>query len=196
MREINFITSNKGKVEALKTALLETKLKIDVRIVKLGLVEPQFDQVKEVSRYKAEQAFAQLRRPVLVEDGGFCVEALKGFPGVYTRYVLQTIGAKGILKLLAGETNRRAYFVSCATFVDEDGVLHQFEREGSPEMEIGEEMMDIASPHAWSDLWKIIYLKRYGKYLCQMTGEELAGFPGKEQGSIPRFVNWLAQQPR
>lgn len=196
MREINFITSNKGKVEALKAALLEKKLKIDVRIGNLGLIEPQFDQVKEVSRYKAERAFAQLRQPVLVEDGGFCVEALDGFPGVYTHYVLQTIGAKGILKLLAGETNRRAHFVSCATFVDEDGVLYQFEREASPEMEIGEEMMDIASPYAWSDLWKIIYLKRYGKYLCQMTAEELAGFRGKRRGSIPLFVDWLAQRPR
>jgi len=36
----------------------------------------------------------------LVEDAGLFVDALNGFPGVYSSYVLETIGNEGVLKLL------------------------------------------------------------------------------------------------
>ena len=37
---------------------------------------------------------------VLVEDAGLFVSALNGFPGVYSSYVLDTLGCSGILRLL------------------------------------------------------------------------------------------------
>lgn len=47
-----------------------------------------------------------------IEDSGLFVEALNGFPGVYSAYVFKTLGYKGLLKLMEGEENRRAYFES------------------------------------------------------------------------------------
>ena len=34
-----------------------------------------------------------LRKPVVVEDSGFVIDALNGFPGPYIKYALATIGA-------------------------------------------------------------------------------------------------------
>ncbi len=49
---------------------------------------------------------------IFIEDSGLFVEALRGFPGVYSAYVSKTIGYKGILRLMKGEENRKAYFKS------------------------------------------------------------------------------------
>ena len=114
MAVLNFITTNQGKIRSLQGAL--DGYDVEVRVQKLDLTEPQYDTVKEVSAFKARQAFERLREPVLVEDGGFVIEALNGFPGVYTKFALKTIGAAGILKLLAGESNRRARFIGCASY--------------------------------------------------------------------------------
>ena len=41
---------------------------------------------------------------------GLFVEALNGFPGVYTHYIDDTLGEDGLLKLMEGKENRKAYF--------------------------------------------------------------------------------------
>lgn len=47
-----------------------------------------------------------------VEDSGLFIEALGGFPGVYSSYVFKTIGNNGILRLMAHSPKRAAYFKS------------------------------------------------------------------------------------
>ena len=90
--KIHFITSNKGKIKSLNS-YFQNLGRPDVEIIptNLNLIEPQADTVAEVSLFKARQAFQQLKEPVLVEDGGFAIEALNGFPGVYTKYANQTL---------------------------------------------------------------------------------------------------------
>lgn len=100
-------------------------------------MEPQFDSVQNVSRFKALKAFDVVKEPVLIEDGGFPVKALNGFPDVYTKYILKTLGADGILKLTDGVKERTAKFISVTTFVNSSGKVFQFEREGG-EFEISE----------------------------------------------------------
>lgn len=195
MHKINFITSNQGKVNSLKNSLKLNGMEIEVCSQNLDIMEPQFDTVQEVSKYKALKAFEILKEPVLVEDGGFCVFALKGFPGVYTKYVLKTLGADGILKLMQGIEERTAKFISVATFVDNDGKVFQFEREGG-EFEISKEKIDIQSPFAWSELWKIIYLKEYNKNLCELSESEVSEYYGRtgSNGSIQKFITWYAHE--
>ncbi len=191
MNKINFITSNKGKIKSLENSLKVNNLDVQICAQNLDIMEPQFDTVQEVSKYKALKAFEILKEPVLVEDGGFSVFGLKGFPGVYTKYVLKTLGADGILKLMHGIENRSAKFISVATFINKDGDIFQFEREGG-EFEISKEQVDIQSPFAWSELWKIIYLKEYNKNLCELSEQEVSEYYGKAgaNGSIQKFVNW------
>lgn len=49
---------------------------------------------------------------ILIEDSGLFIEVLNGFPGVYSSYVFKTIGWEGILRMLGGCRDRKAYFES------------------------------------------------------------------------------------
>ena len=192
MTTINFITSNKGKIAALERALkTENAGEVEVVAQDLNLLEPQFDTVKEVSLYKAQRAFEMLQKPVLVEDGGFCIAALNDFPGVYTKYAIKTIGADGIIKLLEGVVDRQARFISYATYIDAAGEVRQFERKGG-QVDICCRKVNIDSPYAWSELWKIIYVKKYGKALCEMSKAEVDDYMTgtSVEGSLQQFAKW------
>ncbi|MFI3241468.1 MAG: non-canonical purine NTP pyrophosphatase [Alphaproteobacteria bacterium] len=191
MTKINFITSNKGKIKALETSFALFGVNADVVAQNLDIVEPQLDNVADVSRHKALEAFKILGEPVLVEDGGMCVEALNGFPGVYTKYAQTTIGAEGIVKLMVGKENRNAKFVSVATYINDKGEIFQFEREGG-EWLVPEKVVDVTSPFAWSEFWKIIYFKEYNKTLAEFSKEELDVYFNEsgKNGSIQKFAKW------
>lgn len=193
--EISFVTSNQEKVKAVERSLAYARRSdIKIKQINLDIIEPQFDSVAEISKYKAMEAFKLLQSPVLVEDGGLVIPALDGFPGPYTKYVLKTIGADGILRLLSGIADRRAKFVSFTTFVDAGGRVQQFERRGD-NFEIACERKDIVHPEAWSDLWQVIYLKKYGKMLCELSAQELLEYTEQSEtsGSLQQFVRWLVQ---
>ena len=194
--EIDFITSNKGKIAALKRSFLNAgSIDIKVNQVQADIVEPQLNNIADVSKYKAMEAFKILKKPILVEDGGLVIEALNGFPGPYTKYVLSTIGINGILKLMNGENNRAAKFVSFATFVGNDGTVCQFERFGD-NFEIAYERKTVIHPDAWSDLWQVMYMKDYGKMLCEFSKQELSDFTERSQtsGSLQQFAKWFLEK--
>ncbi len=195
MEKICFITSNRGKVKLLENSFKSNNIDVQICVQNLDIMEPQFDTVQEVSKFKALKAFGILKEPVLVEDGGLCISALNGFPGVYTKYVLKTLGADGIIRLMKGMTDRAARFVSVATFVDSNGTAFQFEREGG-DVEISQEKVNIQSPFAWSEFWKITYLKEYHKNLCELSEKEVLEFYGKAEarGSFYKFVKWYADE--
>ena len=56
-------------------------------------------------------------RPIMIDDSGFFVDALKGFPGVFSSYVFKTIGCEGILRLMEGRSDRSARFECCIGFM-------------------------------------------------------------------------------
>ncbi len=106
MRRLLFLTGNVGKLreaqfhfEPLGIEVLELKVDGEVPI----LVEPQSDDLGSVSLAKLQQAkqFIGDNEMVMVEDSGLFVDALNGFPGVYSANALQTIGWEGLLKLLS-----------------------------------------------------------------------------------------------
>ena len=121
MRTVWFMTGNSGKVREAKHAL--EPLGFDVKqLVADGveISEPQCDDLEIVARSKLEQAKAHLPHSndaLLVEDAGLFVDALDGFPGVYSAYVLKTLGCDGILKLMRDEENRNAEFQAVAALL-------------------------------------------------------------------------------
>jgi XTP/dITP diphosphohydrolase len=90
----------------------------------LNIECPEFrhSDVGEIARGKAKFAYEHLKRPLMVDDTAFCVRALKGFPGPYAAYVLDTIGYRGILRLLDGVEERAASFETAIAYADEKGI--------------------------------------------------------------------------
>lgn len=109
---ISFVTSNKGKyVEA--QAIFGDLMQRDI-----GYAEIQADTLEEVASYGMKEVAARLQGPVMLEDAGLFVEALKGFPGVYSAYVQRTIGNAGILRLMEGQERRNACFKSVVAYFE------------------------------------------------------------------------------
>jgi len=122
MKKIYFATGNPNKVKELKIILSDVD---NLSIEQITLPYPEIQgTLEEVSVFGAKYVYKKINEPVIVEDSGFFVETLKGFPGTYSKYVQETIGNKGILKLLEGkdEDQRRAYFKSVIGYCDENGV--------------------------------------------------------------------------
>ena len=57
-------------------------------------------------------------RPVLVDDSGLFIDALRGFPGVYSAHAYKSFGCDGILRLMEKEEDKRARFECVLGFMD------------------------------------------------------------------------------
>ena len=117
--KIYFVTGNINKIKEAKIILKD--LDVEIEQVKIDYPEIQ-GTLEEVAEFGAKWVYNILKKPVIVEDSGFFVEALNGFPGTYSRFVQETIGNEGILKLLEGKDNRNAYFKTVIGYCDENGV--------------------------------------------------------------------------
>ena len=95
---------------------------LEVTHISLDIPEHRSDDVGEIARGKAQYAYDRLRTPLIVDDTGFSIDALNGFPGPYAAYVLHTIGNPGILKLMDGMKSRNAHFTTAIAYADESGI--------------------------------------------------------------------------
>ncbi|MEM8934501.1 MAG: non-canonical purine NTP pyrophosphatase, partial [Acidobacteriota bacterium] len=87
------VTSNENK--ALE---VERILGIRPPIAALDLPEIQEMDIRAIVEEKARDAYRHLGRPVVVEEVGFYLDALGGFPGPLVKWMLQTVGAAGIAR--------------------------------------------------------------------------------------------------
>ena len=117
--KITMVTSNAGKaaeVAAFFGGLLE------VDHVALDVPEHRSNDIAEIARGKARYSYNKLKTPLIVDDTGFFIDGLGGFPGPYAAYVLDSIGNAGILKLMEGISDRNARFTTGIAYADERGI--------------------------------------------------------------------------
>ena len=120
--KLTMVTSNANKAVEVAAFFNGT---IEVTHISLDIPEHRSDDVGEIARGKAQYAYEHLRTPLIVDDTGFSIDALNGFPGPYAAYILHTIGNTGILELMDGVKNRGAHFTTAIAFVDDAGI-HAF----------------------------------------------------------------------
>jgi len=120
-RSIIFVTNNPNKVKEIEAVLTKYNIKLETSNIKKR--EIQSEQLEEIAEESALSAYQVLKRPLFVEDSGLFIKALNGFPGPYSSYIHKKIGVAGILKLMAGEKNRAAEFVSQIAYINEVGVI-------------------------------------------------------------------------
>lgn len=103
------VSSNSLKIAELKK-LLEPEFEIET--LQAEYPEIQHDDPCEITKTAAKVLAEKLKKTVVVEDSGMFVEALKGFPGPWTKYSHFTIGNAGIIRLMKGAKNRKASYKS------------------------------------------------------------------------------------
>ena len=89
-------------------------------MLRVKTLEIQSDNIEEIAKTSVLHAFKECSLPIIVEDAGLFVEALKGFPGPYSSYVYKTIGNEGLLKLMEKMANRKAKFQSVIAYFSEE----------------------------------------------------------------------------
>lgn len=108
MKKITYVTGNWAKIQSARQILEPLGFEIDN--IKMDTIEIQANDNEEVAKFSAKWASDKLKCDVLKNDIGLFVEALNGFPGVYTHYVDETLKEDGLLKLMEEKENRKAYF--------------------------------------------------------------------------------------
>ncbi len=89
--------------------------------IKTTYPEIQADTINETIVPGLKWLMERCDRPIMIDDSGLFIDALKGFPGVYSAYVFKTIGCDGILRLMDGVKDRSARFECCIGFMRPGG---------------------------------------------------------------------------
>ncbi|OGD91454.1 hypothetical protein A3E14_00275 [Candidatus Curtissbacteria bacterium RIFCSPHIGHO2_12_FULL_41_13] len=89
------VTTSKDKIAEINQ-ILGTNHKIST----LDIPEIQSLDLDEVISHKAEDAYKIINKPVLVEDISLEIKALKGLPGTFIKFFLQTVGTEGTVKMI------------------------------------------------------------------------------------------------
>ncbi len=105
---ITFVTTNPGKFREVSAKL--APLGVRLKRVDRTYPEVQADRLEDVVRYAAGIVARHVHGKFLIDDSGLFVDALGGFPGVYSSYVYRTIGCQGVLDLMRRTSNRTAHF--------------------------------------------------------------------------------------
>jgi len=108
------VTSNQAKYKEFKYIL--DSLEIQIVEPKFPIIEPQGSSLEEIARQKAKFAFDQFSAKVMVDEAGLELSAYPGFPGPMTRFVLKTLGKKGLQKLT--QTDNQATMLCVIAYTD------------------------------------------------------------------------------
>jgi XTP/dITP diphosphohydrolase len=107
-------------------------LGVELERADLDLPEIQAIDPAEVASEKASAAREALGKPevpVLVEDSGLMVDAWDGFPGALTKWLMQSVGNEGLLRMLGPDDDRSARAVCVVALAEADGTVRTFRGE-------------------------------------------------------------------
>jgi len=110
---IYFVTGNVHKFNEIFDLFSKENIKYNLKRKDLETIEIQTIDLKKVALFKLNSIKGQINGSYFIEDAGFFVDTpLNGFPGVYSSYVMETIGNKGILRLIDDFNTTKAHFTS------------------------------------------------------------------------------------
>lgn len=120
--QITLATSNKHKVQEINDMVADSDIEF---ILPPGEFDPieNGETFEENSKIKALEAWKLCKTWTLADDSGLCIKALAGKPGIYSARYAETPEKRieRVLKEMAGEQNREAYFVCAMTLINPAG---------------------------------------------------------------------------
>ena len=114
---IYFVTSNEKKFTSLKNIL--SSLNVILERLEYDFDEGRELSIEQVAKNKLSQAkVAFPDKRLIVDDRGFFIPALNGFPGPFVKLLLGSFSYKGLIKLMADEKDKRAIFSYAVGYFD------------------------------------------------------------------------------
>ena len=114
---VYFVTGNKFKFQEVLKIFKSRRIKYNLKQKDIKTTEIQAQSLKDVALFKLNSVEHSMDDSFFIEDAGFFVDSpLEGFPGIYSSYVLKTIGNEGILKLIDDFDYSIAHFSAIIAF--------------------------------------------------------------------------------
>ena len=199
MYPIYFLTSNNGKVATMRKWVTPLGIQVKKYRKKINIPERKLPTVEEVAKYKVIDIYNIIKAPFVVQDSGFFIEALPGYPGPDVNRVLSTIGLPGLLGMVPQEIDKRGCYF-------EDILVFWSPTFGDPTKpaifkstvhgKLAYEPSENLRPEAWSKLWTIFQPDGFESTLAAMNRDEQNRF-AREVRSAPQsncfvaFADWL-----
>lgn len=182
-----FVTHNKGKVESANKYF---KGQLEFQTYDYEFVEIRSESIEEIAIAKVREAYEVTKTPTIAMDAGFYVDKLNGFPGVYVKHFLDTIGIQGLLKLMDGVKDRKCCFKQCLAYYDGKGEPKVFY--GEHKGEVSQEPKGVLTKHDWSELSYIFVPNGKDKVLGEMTDDERVELSkeNEENSAFKHFKEW------
>jgi len=176
-KTLYFVTSNAKKFSSLESQL--KPIGISLKQLEFDFDEGRSLDIESVARYKLDQAKKAFPgKKLVVDDRGFFIPALNGFPGPFVKLLLESFSYKGLIKLMKDESDRRAIFSFAVGYFDgkEDIVLVANEEGYIIDEPRGDDL------HGWTDL---LYVYGYSTF----PGRSLAELNSKEWDEYLEDIN-------
>ncbi len=114
--KICFITTNKYKFREVSDILKE--FGIEIEHLDMDYEENhELNDVEDIAESSAIVLSKKITKPFFIEDSGLYFEAYDNFPGVFPKFVIETIGFDGIFRLLK-DKNRNAFFKAAIVYCE------------------------------------------------------------------------------
>ncbi len=182
---IFFATGNIHKFNEAKVIL--SQYGIASGMLREKVLEIQSDNLLEIATTSAQDAYRRVRLPLIVEDAGLFVDALKGFPGAYAAYVYKTVGNAGLLKLMEEARNRKAIFRSIIAYRDVDyGSSFCFEGEAKGQIVLEERKTNAKLAFGFDPIFQP---EGSQKTFAEMSIQEKNGYSHRAK-AVRKFAEW------
>lgn len=187
MKKIIFVTGNLNKVITAQKHL-DT---VELVHYNYDLIEPRSESIEEIAKYKVIQAYEQVKEPCIALDSGFYIESLNGWPATFVNFNLEKLGLDNILKMLEGESNRKAYFKECIAYYDGIDIKYFYGiSKGSISNYIGKDKNNTG----WSSLHQIFIPENCDRVLSEMSNTQKDNLPDNHTTAFDELNKYLKQK--
>jgi XTP/dITP diphosphohydrolase len=122
---IYYATGNHGKFEQVKNYVEKHNPQITIKQFSADIPEIQTLDQKKIALDKAQKAWEKLRKPLIIDDSAIYFDKYNKFPGTLSKYIFESIGFDGILKLI--DKDDPATFLLYLVYIDGPKIFKVFE---------------------------------------------------------------------
>jgi non-canonical purine NTP pyrophosphatase (RdgB/HAM1 family) len=177
--KVTFITGNENKAKTL-----EKYLKYSVDHEKVDLDELQSLDIREIVEHKVKQAYSIVKKPVIVEDISFEINALGHLPGPFIKWFIEELGFEKLCRLADSDANRGAVTKVCYGYFDGQHLeIFEGELKGTmPEHPRGDDGFG----------WNCVFIPHgQAKTNAEMTDDETAKYSLRTTTVYPKLRDFL-----